>query len=112
MPADSDSSRGESGSGRTAAPTLPHTWRPFGVRIAVGVLGAMLLAVCVAFWLAIDDEIRAQFTTLERITLVLIGLLLFAAYYALVRSKVIATTTGLRVVNGYRTHSYEWSQVI
>jgi hypothetical protein len=94
------------------APSLPHTWRPLGVRIAVGVLGGMLLAVCAAFWLAIDDDIRAQFTTLERITLILIGLLLFAAYYALVRSKVIATTSGLSIVNGYRTRRYEWSQVI
>ena len=95
-----------------AAPSLPHTWRPFGVRVAVWVLGGLLLAIVVVVWLAFDDTTRAQFSVLERITLVLIGLLLFAAYYALVRSKVVATNAGLTVVNGYRKRSYEWSQVI
>jgi hypothetical protein len=94
------------------APSLPHTWRPFGVRIAVWVLGGLLLAIVVFVWLAFDASTRAQFTLLERITLVLIGLMLFAAYYALVRSRVSATTEGLTVVNGYRKRTYEWSQVI
>jgi hypothetical protein len=91
---------------------LPHTWRPFGVRLAVGVFGGGLLAVCVAFWVLLDDEVRAQFNVLERITLVLLGLMLFAAYYALMRCRVTATAGGLTVVNGYRKRSYEWSQVI
>jgi hypothetical protein len=106
MPADSDSRPG------TPPPSLPHTWRPFGVRIAVGLLGGMLLAVVAFVWFAFDDATRAQFTVLERITLVLIGLMLFAAYYALMRCKVSATTEGLTVVNGYRKRTYEWSQVI
>ena len=105
MPADSDPAR-------PTAPTLPHTWRPFGVRIAVWVFGGLLLATVIAFWVTLDADIRAQFTFLERVTLVFIGLLLFAAYYALMRSKVIATSAGLTVVNGYRKRSYEWSQVI
>jgi hypothetical protein len=110
MPADSDP--GPRGRARTPAPSLPHTWRPFGVRIAVWVLGGLLVAISAFVWLAFDDSTRAQFTVLERITLVLIGLMLFAAYYALVRSRVVATTEGLTVVNGYRTRTYEWSQVI
>ena len=107
MPAGSDS-----GSGRPQAPSLPHTWRPFGVRIAVGVLGGLLLAVVAFVWIAFDDATRAQFTVLERITLVLIGLMLFAAYYALMRCKVSASEEGLTIVNGYRRRTYEWSQVI
>ena len=112
MPADSDNSRGESRPSRTPAPSLPHTWRPFGVRIAVWVFGGLLLAIVAFVWFAFDDATRAQFTTLERITLVLIGLMLFAAYYALMRSRVSASTEGLTVVNGYRKRTYEWSQVI
>jgi hypothetical protein len=100
------------GTGPVAAPSLPHTWRPFGVRVAVWVFGGLLIAVIVAVWVGLDEEIRAQFTTLERITLVLIGLMLFTAYYALMRSRVTATTAGLTVVNGYRKRGYEWSQVI
>lgn len=97
---------------RAAVPELPHTWRPFGVRVAVWFFGVLLVGVCAAVWIGLGAEVRAQFTTLERITLVLIGLLLFSAYYALVRSRVIARDEGLTVVNGYRSRTYEWSQVI
>ena len=104
MPADSDR--------RPRTPDLPHTWRPFGARIAAWVLGGMLIALVVVVWVALDAEIRAQFTTLQRITLVLMAGLLFGVYNALVRSRVSATDAGLTVVNGYRKRSYEWSQVI
>ena len=53
-----------------------------------------------------------QFTAFQRVTLVVLGLLLFATYNALVRSRVTATDEGLTVVNGYRTRRFEWSQVI
>jgi hypothetical protein len=112
MPADSDPGPGDPGRARPAAPPLPHTWRPFGVRVAVWLFGGLLLAIVAVVWFAFDDATRAQFTTLERITLVLIGLMLFAAYYALMRSRVSASTDGLTIVNGYRKRSYEWSQVI
>ena len=104
MPADSER--------RPPTPSLPHTWRPFGARIVAWVLGAMLLALLVAVWIGLDSEVRSQFTTFQRITLVVMGLLLFGAYNALVRSRVRATEAGLTVVNGYRKRTYEWSQVI
>ena len=75
-------------------------------------LGGMLLLVCVVVWYALSDDIRGQFTPFQRGTLVVLGILLFATYHALVRSRVVATDTGLTVVNGYRTRTYEWSQVI
>ena len=104
MPADSER--------RPPSPDLPHTWRPFGARIAAWVLGGMLLALVVVVWVALGAEIRGQFTFFQRTTLVLMGLLLFGVYNALVRSRVSATAAGLTVVNGYRKRSYEWSQVI
>ncbi len=104
MPADSER--------RPPKPDLPRTWRPHGARIAAWVLGGMLLALVVVVWVALDSEIRAQFTTFQRITLVLLGVLFFGVYNALVRSRVSATEAGLTVVNGYRKRSYEWSQVI
>jgi hypothetical protein len=112
MPAGSDFGRGDPGPRRVTSPSLPHTWRPFGVRVAVWVFGGLLLALVVVVWLELGDDIRAQFTPFQRGTLVFIGLMLFSAYYALVRSRVTATTDGLTVVNGYRKRSYEWSQVI
>ncbi len=100
------------GSGGVPAPSLPHTWRPFGVRVAVWLLGGMLLALVVAVWIGLGDDVRSQFTGFQRGTLVFMALLLFLTYNALVRSKVIATDEGLTVVNGYRRRSFEWSQVI
>ena len=93
-------------------PNLPHTWRPFGARIAVWVLGGMLLALVAAVWIGLGAEVRGQFTTFQRVTLVVLGLLLFGVWNALVRSRVSATPAGLTVVNGYRKRTYEWSQVI
>ena len=93
-------------------PDLPHTWRPFGVRVAVWIFGAMLTAVIIAVWSALGADVRAQFTVFQRSTLVVMGLLLAGAYNALVRSRVTATEAGLTVVNGYRKRVYEWSQVI
>ena len=98
--------------GSDSAPSLPHTWRPFGVRIAVVVFGGGLLVLCAVVWLLLGDDIRSQFTPFQRGTLIFIGLLLFAAYNSLTRSKVIATVEGLTVVNGYRRRTYEWSQLI
>ena len=91
---------------------MPHSWRPLGVRIAVWALGGLLIALVVAVWIGIGAEVRSQFTTFQRATLVFIGLLLFGCWNALVRSRVTASTEGLTVVNGYRMRTYEWSQVI
>jgi hypothetical protein len=105
MPADSDT-------GPATAPDLPHTWRPFGVRVAVWVLGGLLLVLIVVVWIGIGAEVRGQFTTFQRTTLVFMAMLLFTTYNALVRSRVTATRDGLTVLNGYRKRTYEWSQVI
>ncbi len=91
---------------------LPHTWRPFGARVAGIIFGAALLVVCVFAWFSFDAETRAKFTGFQRGTLVFIGLLGFAAWYALVRSRVVATDRGLVVVNGYRRREYEWAEVV
>ena len=99
MPADSELS-------------LPHTWRPLGVRLAGAFFGGLLLFVCAAAWLTFDAETRAHFTTLQRVTLVGFGLAGFAVFFALVRSRVVAEQDRLVVVNGYRRHEYEWAELI
>lgn len=92
--------------------TLPHTWRPHGVRVAASVLGAMLVALVVVVWIAWGEETRAAFTWGQRATLIGLGLLGFVAWHALVRTRVSADATGLTVVNGYRRRQFEWSQVV
>jgi len=89
-----------------------QTDRPLGVRLAVWVLGGMLLSLVAVVWFGIGSESRSQFTAFQRGTLVTMALLLFSAWNALIRSRVTATTDALTVVNGYRKRSYEWSQVI
>ena len=92
--------------------SLPRTWRPLGVRVAVIVLGAMLVLICAFAWFGFDPEIRAKFTFFQRSTIVFIGLLYAVAGYALARSRVVASESGLLVVNGYKRHDYEWAEVI
>ncbi len=98
--------------GRPAAVQLPHTWRPFGVRLAGIVFGAALLVVCAFAWFGFDEETRAKFTWFQRGTLVFLGALGFSAWFALVRSRVVATAEKLIVVNGYRRREYDWAEVI
>jgi hypothetical protein len=99
-------------SGPDEAVTLPHTWRPYGVRVAGIVLGGLLLALVIVVWIALGPEIRARFTTFQRVTLVCFGVLGFMALHALTRSRVSADAHGLTVVNGYRARQLEWSQVV
>ena len=91
---------------------LPHTWRPFGARVVGTVLGAMLLVLVVGVWVAWGDDVRSRFTFFQRSTLVAMGLLGFAVWYALMRSRVTADEHGVTVVNGYRRRAFEWSQVV
>jgi len=93
-------------------PSLPHTFRPLGVRIMITVLGALLLLVSVVTWFAFPAEVRDQFTLEQRGTLVLLGLILYGAGYALARSRVVAREDGVTVVNGYRSRRYEWNEVL
>lgn len=92
--------------------TLPHTWRPFGVRMAGFVFGSMLLIVCIAAWVLFGPEVRARFTVFQKSTMVFLGLLGFSCWYALVRSRVRADETGVTVVNGYKKRVYEWAEVV
>lgn len=99
MPADSE-------------PRLPRSFRPLGVRVVILVLGALLLLVVLVMWFAFPPEIRAQFTTFQLGTIVLLGLLFYACGYALGRSRVVARQDGLTVVNGYRTRRFAWNEVL
>ena len=101
------------GSRRDAEPvSLPHTWRPLGVRIAATGLFGMLAVVVGFAWFSFDAETRAAFTPFQIATLIALGLLAVSLGFALVRSRVVAETDRLVVVNGYRKRSYEWAEVV
>jgi len=92
-------------------PPLPYTIRPLGVRLAVIGLLAALTAVIVAVAVAFGPEIRAQFTTFQRATLVVLGGLVLVCGHALARSRIVVRESGLRVVNGYRSRELGWGEV-
>jgi hypothetical protein len=91
---------------------LPHTFRPLGVRVAVYLFGLMLLAVVVVIWFAFPPEIRAKFTPFQVLTIIVLGLGFAALGWGLARSRVEARERGVRVVNGYRVHEHEWSEIL
>ena len=93
-------------------PVLPHTWRPLGVRLAGAIFGGALLVVTGFAWFAFDDQTREAFSTFQRSTVVVLGGLFYAAGFALARSRVLAESTRLVVVNGYRRHEYAWAEVL
>lgn len=91
---------------------LPHTFRPFGVRIAATALGGLLILVTLVIWFAFPQSVRDQFTWFQRGTVVFFGLAAVAAGHALARSRVEARQDGLTVVNGYKARRYEWTEVL
>ena len=102
MPAASDASTAK----------LPRTFRPLGVRLAIYVLGAMLVLVCAVIWYAFPPSIQAEFTAFQKLTVLGLGAMFYAAGYALARSRVVARPEGITVVNGYRTRRFEWAEVL
>jgi len=91
---------------------LPHTWRPFGARMMGTVAGAMTLVLMLAVWVAWGPDVRARFTPFQTGTLVFLGLIALAVWFALMRSRVTATGQGVTVVNGYRRRDYTWPEVV
>ena len=100
------------GSEPPALPSLPRTWRPFGVRVAVIGVGVMLVVVCAAARYGFDDSVRDRFNLLQRITLLAMGAGLGACGWALGRARVTAEMEGLVVVNGFRTRRLDWEQIL
>src|ERR1700760_4196746 len=84
MPADSEGIPASS----SGAPDvrLPHTFRPFGVRIAIYGLGGLLGVTALVMWFSFPAHIRAEFTIYQVATVVALGLMFYAAGFALARS--------------------------
>jgi hypothetical protein len=104
MPAGSDGSDREL--------VLPHTWRPIGVRIAGFTAGSLLLVLALAAWFAFPAEVRDDFTTYQRITMVVLTGGAYTAGWAVLRSRVTAEDARLIVVNGYRRREFEYAEIL
>ena len=91
---------------------LPHTFRPLGVRLAAYSFGGLLFTVAAVVWFAFPQEIRDQFTFIQRVTVLAFGVAAAVAVYALARSRVVARDDGVTVVNGYRSRRFDWNQIL
>lgn len=93
-------------------PSLPRTWRPLGVRMAVIFFGLLLVLVCVFAWFGFSEDVRDRFTLFQRGTLVFLGALFGSVGWALARSRVVAEADRLVVVNGFRRREWTWPEVV
>lgn len=95
----------------TTAPALPHTWRPFGPRMAAAVFSIVLVGAFWWLWVNFDDGTRATVNVLQKATVIGIILLGLALMHGLARSRITARADGLTVVNGYRKYVLTWPEV-
>jgi hypothetical protein len=84
------------------------TWRPGWARIIPYVLGVVVVAGMVVLAVAMPSTWGLG----DRIGLVFIGLVVAGVLHILARSRITADDRGLTVVNGLRTHEYEWAEII
>jgi hypothetical protein len=84
------------------------TWRPRRARIIPYVLAVVVVAGMVVLAVAMPSNWGLG----DRIGLVVIGLLVAGVLHMLARSRITADDRGLTVVNGLRTHEYEWAEVL
>jgi hypothetical protein len=84
------------------------TWRPRKARIIPYVLAVVVVLSMVALAVAMPS----QWSLADRLGLVAIGLIVAGVLHLLARSRVSADDRGLTVVNGLRTHEFEWAEIL
>ncbi|MBA3309343.1 MAG: PH domain-containing protein [Nocardioidaceae bacterium] len=91
---------------------LPHTYRPLGARVAAAAAVVVLVAIIAFLWAMLSDEVQAQFSLFQRVTvLAVFGAMVFVLY-GVFRTAARAEDRGLTVVNGFVVRRLEWTQVV
>lgn len=89
-----------------------RTYRPLGALVVSSVSALSLVVMTGVVVIALPSRARSAFTPAQSLTL---GLCLAAALAVLLgigRTCVRTDATGLRVVNGFRTHDFAWAQAL
>ncbi|MRJ77193.1 PH domain-containing protein [Aeromicrobium sp. SMF47] len=86
-----------------------RTFRPGGARVVAYAVAVIMLVITAVIAYALPDEI--YFTTAETVTLWIFILAVLALLHGVGRSYVRATDEGLEVLNGYRRHRVQWSDI-
>jgi hypothetical protein len=83
-------------------------WRPRRARIVPYVLAT----VVVISMIVLAVVMPAPWGLGDRIGLVAIGLIVAGVLHMIARSRVTADDEGVTIVNGLRTHEYEWAELL
>ncbi|MBK5217183.1 MAG: PH domain-containing protein [Propionibacteriales bacterium] len=86
-------------------------FRPQGPRIVAYGVAVILIVLTVAVRAALPQEIRDQFTTFEMLTLAAVLGSTLVGLYAVARSFVKVSDTGLHIRNGYRDRHLAWGDI-
>jgi Bacterial PH domain len=87
---------------------LPVVWRPRLTRILAYALASTIMIGMIVLAVVVP----AAWGILDRIGLVLFGLLVAWILHVLARCRITADTGGLTVVNPLYTRRYEWAEVV
>ncbi len=92
--------------------SLPRSYRPLGTRVVAATAAVGMTVAMVVLWESLPASVRADFTEFQRVTLLVFFAAMLLILFALFRTSARADDSGLRVVNGYRTHRLEWAEII
>ena len=109
MPADSDGSADRSDD---SAGGLPITFRPLGARVATAAAAAAVVFIVSFLWILLPAEVQDDFTVSQRVTIIGFFVVILVVLHGIFRTCARANDDGLQVVNGYRRHDLEWSQIV
>ena len=84
-------------------------FRPVGPRVVAYGVSVVLIVLTVVIGAALPEAIN--FTVAELVTLALVLGATLIGLHGVARSYVEATDSGLNIVNGYRKHYVEWSDM-
>jgi hypothetical protein len=89
-------------------PVLPRTWRPRAVRLVAYGLALLIVATMVVLAVILP----ADWSILDRVLVVGLGLAVAGGLHMLGRPRLIATERNVIVVNGIRTHYLAWPEIL
>lgn len=84
-------------------------FRPIGPRVVAYGSIAVLTVITIVIGIALPSYI--VFTAAEIVTMVVLVIAVFAGLHGVARSYVEANDSGLEILNGYRRHHLEWSEI-
>lgn len=87
-------------------------FRPRRGAVVARVTAVVSLASFVTLAVVIPGEGRFGWRPVDRVLLVLLGVLLAAALWRWARLRAVPSPAGLKVVNLVRTHDLEWAQIL